>query len=257
MSKIDKKRIAKIAGNVVYPLIALGAVIAIWAIIAKVKDNALVFPMPSAVFSYFFKLGGEQGFWISVGMSLARTLICFAIAFVCALLLSAIGGLFLPFHKVMSPVVSVLRSAPTVAVILILYVFMDNSSMSVVVGFLVAFPIMYSAFYGAITGVDKELSEMARVYEISAFDKVRSIYLPSIAPCLFDTSKSTVSLTFKVIVAAEIIAGVTKSIGGKIQTANAGGEIAYLLAWTIVAIVFGFVLEGIVALFKKLWEVLR
>ena len=43
----------------------------------------------------------------------------------------------------------------------------------------------------------------------------------------------------------------------KIQTANSTFEIEYLLAWTLVAIVFGFVLEGVVAIFKKVWEVSR
>lgn len=59
------------------------------------------------------------------------------------------------------------------------------------------------------------------------------------------------SLTLKVVVAAEILACVSKSIGGKIQTANSTFEIEYLLAWTLVAIVFGFVLEGVVAIFKR------
>ena len=98
---------------------------------------------------------------------------------------------------------------------------------------------------------------MAKVYKVKPWNVVRSIYLPSIAPCLFDTSKSTLSLTLKVVVAAEILACVSKSIGGKIQTANSTFEIEYLLAWTLVAIVFGFVLEGVVAIFKKVWEVSR
>lgn len=98
---------------------------------------------------------------------------------------------------------------------------------------------------------------MAKVYKVKPLETVRSIYLPSVAPCLFDTSKSTLSLTLKVVVAAEILACVSKSIGGKIQTANATFEIEYLLAWTLVAIVFGFVLEGVVAIAKKVWEATR
>ena len=254
---VDKKTVKRIIENIAYPLAALGIVLAVWAICAKVKGNPLVLPMPSKVLARFFALGGEKGFWSSVGSSLLRTLICFAISFAAAMIFAVLGGLFKPLHKLIAPIVSLLRSAPTVAVILIFYAFMSSNAMSVAVGFLIAFPILYSSIYSAIVGVDKELLEMAKVYKVKPADVAFGIYLPSIAPCLFDTSKSTLSLTLKVVVAAEILACVSKSIGGKIQTANATFEIEYLLAWTLVAIVFGFALEGVVALLKKVWEVAR
>ena len=254
---IDKKTAKRIVVNIVYPLLALGLVLAVWAIIARIKNNEFVLPMPSVVIERFFRLGRERNFWQSIGWSLLRTFGCFALSFVLALLLASLAGLFNPLHRILSPIVSFLRAAPTVAVILILYAFMGNDSLAIAVGFLIAFPIMYSAFHSAIVGVDKDLLKMAKLYKIRAVDKVLFIYLPSIANCLFDTSKSTLSLTLKVVVAAEIITNVSLSIGGKIQFANSTFEISYLLAWTLVAIVFSFVLELIVAALKKVWEVLR
>ena len=254
---IDKNKAKSIVLNIAYPLLALGIVLAVWAIIAKIKNNEFVLPMPSAVIERFFRLGKEQNFWQSVGWSLLRTFGCFALSFVSALLLASLAGLFNPLHRVISPIVSFLRAAPTVAVILILYAFMRKDSLSIAVGFLIAFPIMYSAFHSAIVGVDKDLLKMAKLYKVRAVDKVFFIYLPSIANCLFDTSKSTLSLTLKVVVAAEIITNVSLSIGGRIQFANSTYEISYLLAWTLVAIVFSFVLEWAVAIAKKVWEVAR
>ena len=255
--KFDKKTVKRIVENICYPLIAFGLVLAIWAIVAKVKDNPLVLPMPDVVLQRFFKLGSEDGFWLAVLASILRTLISFVTSFVIALLFASLGGIFKPFHRVVAPIVTILRAAPTVAVILIMYAFVHNETMAILVGFLIAFPIMYSAFYTAIVGVDKDLVEMAKLYKVSSINCVRFVYLPSIANTLFDTSKSTLSLTFKVVVAAEILTSVAKSVGGKIQTAYASFEVAYLLAWTIAAIVFSFVLEGIVALSKKIWEVAR
>ena len=254
---VDKKVVKRLIENIVYPLVALGIMLAVWAIAAKVKDNPLVLPMPDVVLERFFALGGETGFWTSVGRTILRTLICFVLSFVFAMIFAICGGLCNPVHRVMSPIVSVLRSAPTVAVILVLYAFLSGNAMAIVVGFLIAFPIMYSAFYSAIVGVDEELIEMAKVYKVRPIDKIKRIYVPLVAPSVFDTSKSTLSLTLKVVVAAEILANVTNSIGGKIQVANASFEIEYLLAYTLVAIVFSFALEGVVALAKKIWEVAR
>ncbi|MDE6302451.1 MAG: hypothetical protein K2M36_02555 [Clostridia bacterium] len=255
---VDKKTAKRIALNIFYPLLAFAITLAVWAIAAKVKDNALVLPMPDVVLKSFFTLGGESGFWLSVLATLLRTFICFITSFVLALLLASLAGLFNPMHRVISPIVSILRAAPTVAVILIMYAFMDNDSMAIAVGFLIAFPILYSAFHSAIVGVDKDLLKMAKLYKVRPIDKIRFIYLPCIEDTLFDMSKSTLSLTLKVVIASEILATVARSIGGKIQAAYASyGEVSYLLAWTIVAIVFSFVLEGLVAIAKKIREVTR
>ncbi len=243
--------------NVLCPIIAMGVMLAVWAIWSAVADNPLSLPMPDVVLKRFFTLCVEDGFWVSIGWTLLRTIGCFALSFALALLFGAIGGMVKSFHKILSPIVTFLRAAPTVAVIYILYAFIQNEAMAIVVGFLIAFPIMYSSFYSAIVGVDKDLLEMAKVYKVSPLDKVKSVYLPSITPTLFDTSKSTLSLTLKVVIAAEILTSVAKSIGGKVQSAYASFEIEYLLAYTLVAIVFSFVLEGLVAILKKLWEVRR
>lgn len=254
---VDKQKAKKIALNIFYPLLSFAILMAVWAIAAKVKNDAFVLPMPSAVLARFFKLGAEQGFWLSVLATLLRTAICFITSFVLALFLAALSGLFKPMHRVLSPIVSFLRAAPTVAVIFILYSFMRKDSMVIAVGFLIAFPILYSAFYSAIVGVDGDLLKMARLYKVSPTDRIRFIYLPSIADCMFDTGRSTLSLTLKVVIASEMLTNVARSIGDRIQVAYATMEISYLLAWTLIAIVFSFVLEWAVVGLKKLWEVLR
>ena len=257
-AKLNKKEVKNFALNIFYPLLALALVLAIWAIWAAAEGKPYLVPSPAVVLGEFFSLGGEGGFWLAVLATLGRTLLCFVISFAFALALAALGGVFKPVHRVMSPFVSILRAAPTVAVILILYAFMDKQSMSVVVGALIAFPVLYSAFYSAIDGVDRDVLDMAKLYKVRAVDRVFMIYLPSIAGTLFDSSRATLSLTLKVVIAAEILTNLAGSIGHNIQFYYAAGdEMALLFAWTLVAIVFSFVLEGAVLLLKKLWEATR
>ena len=129
--------------------------------------------------------------------------------------------------------------------------------MAIAVGFLIAFPILYSSIYSAMVRLDKDLIAMAKTYKVGKFRTILNIYFLSISGQIFDVSKSTLSLTLKVIIAAEILTNVTGSLGGQIQVAYATFEIDYLLAWTTVAIVLSFVVEIAVALIKKLivrWE---
>ncbi len=253
----DKTKAKRIALNVFYPLLALALALAAWAVWAAVKDMPYLVPMPATVLKRFFSLGGSGEFWIDVLATIGRSVGCFALSFALALLLATLGGLCKPLHRVVSPIVSILRAAPTVAVIFILYAFMAKDSMSVVVGFLIAFPALYSSFYSAIEGVDRDLLDMAKLYKVRARDRVLSIYLPSIAPTLFDSSRSTLSLTLKVVIAAEILTSIPKSMGRNIQFAYASFDISALFAWTLIAIVFSFVLEAAVGGLKKLWEATR
>lgn len=251
------KKVIEICSNFFYPMLALAIVLAVWAICAKTYGNPLVLPAPDVTLREFFKLFSTNLFWISIGWSLLRTILCFAISFLLALLFATLGNLWIPLHKTLSPIITILRAAPTVAIILILYAFTANNNLAIVVGFLIAFPIMYSAFYSAISNVDKDLLEMANVYKVKGMDKIFSIYLPSITPTLFDNSKSTLSLTFKVVVAAEILTSIPKSIGERIKYESNIFDIEYLLAWTIASIVLAFILEGIVSLFKFIWRKTR
>lgn len=247
----------RVSSNVFYPLLAFGIVLAVWAIAAKVKDNPLVLPMPGVALERFFLLGGEEGFWSAVGWSLLRTFACFAVSLAAALLFAVLGALWKPVYKTVAPVIGFLRAAPTVAVILVLYAFLANRALAVVVGFLVAFPLLFAAFYGALTGVDGDLLEMLKIYKVSRWDTVRSIYVPAAADCLFKNGGATLSLTLKVVVAAEILTSVSDSIGMGIKVANSTFEIAYLLGWTLVAIAFSLALEGAFAIGRRIWEARR
>lgn len=243
--------------NVLYPLIALALFLGVWAIAASVKNLPIILPEPKAVFESFGELFVSKAAWIAVGGTLLRALESYALSFAFALLLASLGALFRPLHKILSPIVSILRSAPTMAIILLAVLWLDYDEVPVLIGFLICFPLLYSSVYSAFTNVDKELLEMADVYKVSAFDRMRTIYLPSILPSVLDGVKSTVSLNVKVVIAAEVIAQTKNSIGLEMQRDNLVFEVTGLLAWTALAIIISMLLELAVSGLKKLWEAMR
>ena len=254
---IDKKRIANkkwiksAVNNVLYPILALGIIIAVWAIVSASLQKPLLLPMPDAVFTRFFSLFFEEDFWYSVFSTLLRSFLAFIISFVLAYLTAFLAVKITPVSKLFDTFVAVLRAAPTVAVILITYAFFHTKTMTVIVGFLIAYPILYSAFLGALRGVDKDLVSMTKVYKISKISALFHTYFLSVSSFVFDISKSTLSLTLKVVISAEILTLVAKSVGGAIYNANSTFEASYLLAWTTMAILLSFLVELLVELVKK------
>ena len=252
MIKKYSKTFKHIALTILYPILALAIVLSVWAIASAIKNNPLVLPMPSVALDRFIVLYNEKRFWISIGMTLYRTTIAFLVSFIFAYILAVLADMFAPVKKTLSPIVSILRAAPTVAVIYIFYAFMSNKSMTIVVGFLIAFPIMYANFESALQGKDSNLLKMSNVYHVRKTSILLNVYFLSVADYIFDTARSTLSLTLKVVIAAEILTSVVPSVGGKIQVAYSSFEVEYLLAWTILAIVLSFVVELFVFALKKL-----
>lgn len=212
LSLKNNKKVVKSLLNVIYPLVTLGIVLAVWAIVAHCYNKPIVMPSPAVVLERFFLLFGEKSFWTDIAFSLLRVVECFALSFAFALVLGSLAGIFKPVAKVLAPIVSILRSAPTMAVILLALVWIGAKNAPLLIGFLVAFPVMYQGVQSSISGVDSDLVQMCDVYKVSFINRVRFLYIPQIAPTLFDCSQSTLSLTLKVVIAAEVLAYTKHSI---------------------------------------------
>ena len=112
------------------------------------------------------------------------------------------------------------------AVILLAVVWLDNSEVPLLVGFLICFPLLYNTCHTALESVDGELLEMADVYHMRPVDKLTGIYLPAVFPVVTEGAKSAVSLTVKVVIAAEVLAQTRVSIGLLMQQDSVMFEIA-------------------------------
>ena len=77
------------------------------------------------------------------------------------------------------------------------------------------------------------------------------MYIPQALPSVFTSIKSSIGLNLKIVISAEVIAQTADSMGLYMQLARINLDTAILLAWTVVAIVIGGIVESIVALVAK------
>lgn len=228
--------------NFLYPIAALGLLISLWAISAAAVGKEIIVPSLGATFSELGALLKTSSFYKAVGYTLLRSLASFGLAAVIALILSVLS-LIEPVRRLLSPLIKIIRAVPTMSVILLTVVWMKPSTSPIFIAFLINFPVMYSGFYSAISSVDKNLSEMSKVYGVSKKDAVFSLYLPSVAPSAFDCMQSSISLTVKIIISAEVIAQTKNSMGVMMQISRAYLDTAQLLAWTLAAVILSYLLE--------------
>lgn len=237
--------------NVIYPVIGLLTVLALWAILASIVGVDLIIPSIKDTFSSLGILLSNSTFYLAVLNTLWRTLLTFAIALICGVLFAIMGAVLPIFAKIFTPIMRFLRAVPTISVILLIIVWLDPVWAPILVTLLIVFPICYSNMYDVIVGINKDYLTLCKTYQISKGDAVKSLYIPYVLPTFFDTARATISLTIKVVISAEVMAQTKGSMGIMMQIAKASLETADLLAWTICAIVLSYFLEFVVALIKK------
>ena len=238
--------------NIVYPLIGVGVILLVWYIAARAVDIEMILPSPARSFEEFFALLAEADFWVAVGNTIGRTLFCFFLGFAVAAVTASLSAFVKPVKRLLSPIITVLRSVPTMSIILIAIIALRSDESPVLVTFLIVYPLLHASFERALENVDPYAVNMSKVYGVPVYKRIFMLYIPSVLPDVFAASKSNISLALKVMIASEVLAQTFDSMGVNMQIARIYLDTALLMGWTIMAIVLSFLLEGVVALIKRL-----
>lgn len=227
-----------------YTLLGAAIIAIVWQIAAAAYAKPLLLPAPKAAFRALGRELTSALFWRSFGFSLFRSLCSSACACVLAIVCAFLGKAFAPVRYVLSPVVGVLRAVPTMSVILLLVIWIGGNGTPLIVSGLVIFPVLYSGVWGALSGIDAELTETARLYAGRPVYTFFRVYLPMSAPAFLHTAGGAASLTLKLTVAAEVLAPPTHDgIGTLMQQARIYFQGGRLMALTVAVIAASLLIE--------------
>ena len=246
-----KKLILK---NLIQTGVAIAFLLIVWWVAYLSVGNDLLIPPLSDSLKEMGGLLLEWAFWRALGGTLLRALVAFVISFLLALIFAVISYLVPWFERIFAPIVSVLRSMPILAVLLILLSFLDAGKAPIAVAFLSLFPMLYVGVLAALSGVDQHLIEVSLVCGTPLWRRVTTIYLPLSAPYILKESGAALSFSLKLIVSAEVLSFTAKSLGGMVQDAKLYSEIPQLFALVGVTFVVGLVLETVVGIFASMAE---
>lgn len=226
-----------------FSFILLLALILLWHVLSLGRKT-LIFPSPFEVLQSLVQILSSKAFFASVFNTVKTVLISFAVAFIPALALG-IAGKFVPFlHFVMDKISGVIRSVPTVAIILMALLLLPVSVTPVVICFFVVFPVLYTNIAEGLVATDPLLLEMAQIYHISRKKIIRNIYIPSLKPFIAAGVRSSFGLSFKVMVTAEVFNFVSQNtIGAQMYLHKIQIDLAGIIAWTLVVIILSLLFD--------------
>lgn len=225
-----------------------------WLVAYYGVGNSLIVPSFSETVESFWRYLGSGEFWVAIGNSLLRTFLAFAISFLLAAAFTGFGLLGSWCKALIKPITVIIRTLPTMAVILIIFkITYGNRTLSpVIVTVLVLFPMIYSQLTAAVEGIDGGIKEMAEVYGVSKRERLFKIYLPLVSPAVFSQTGANISLGLKVMISSEVLVNTARGLGGMMQTSSGAGEVACLAALTLAAVILGLIIEFAFSQLKRI-----
>ncbi len=219
--------------------------LAVWAGGCYFANRTLLLqlPYPWDVAKTLCRMLGEATFWSVVGMSLLRIVTGFLLALVVGIVLAMLTTRFSVLHALFAPVLSVVRAAPVASFIFVAFLWIQAEKMPAFIAFLMVVPLVWENVRQGIVHTDVKLLEMAQVFRLSRWERLRHIRLPAVRPYLQAAVSTGFGFAWKAGVAAEILCWPADSIGYHIAVSKNLLETAEVFAWTAVVVALSVVLE--------------
>jgi sulfonate transport system permease protein len=173
---------------------------------------ARLLPAPSDIAATLLELF-ERGLLLHIGASVLRVVSGFLIGASLAILIGAAVGLHRRTESIVDPSFQALRAIPGLAWVPLLLLWLGIDELPKVT--MIAIGAFFPVYLGVIAGirdVDRKLIEVGEMYGLSPWAMVRRIFLPASLPSIFTGLRSSLSLAWMFLVAAELIAA-TKGLG--------------------------------------------
>ena len=226
-----------------WTLLSFSFLFLLWYIVALIVGNAYLLPSLGETIKASGRLLMDQDFWSAYVSTLMRSFAGFFISFIVAGFFALLTCYVAELEKFFAPILSLLRSLPTMAILLIIILWTSASVAPIVVSVLVLLPMLYSAMLGSKTAVNTELIEMSKVYGVPQKIMIKQLVLPSVYSSLSREALASLTLALKLTVSAEIMANTFQSLGGAMQTANLYAQTSSVFALAMIVFLTGFVLE--------------
>lgn len=220
-----------------------------WQYLAKWIDNDHLFPTLQALANELIHLSSTDHFFNSVLSTTLRGCVGIVISLVAALSIS-IAFVKIPFIKeLLSPLIVMMRTIPTISFILLAIIFLNVETIPIVIALLVMFPILCQNLTGGLEKLNSDLTVMAQQFHIGLVNKFTQIIYPQIKPYLFSGLASSMGYGWRAIIMGEVLAMTDFGIGKQLKDAQYHLDVSSLVAWTIVAIGISYIFD---VLIKKL-----
>ena len=217
----------------------------LWETAARAIGQEILLVSPVTVIRKLIEMAGQRDFWLSVLFTVCRIAGGFLSAFFAGVVLAWIGSFYRFIKELAAPFMAAIKAAPVASFIILLLIWVPSRNLSLMISFLISLPVIYTNVLYGIENTDKDLLEMAEVFEVPLRKRIWYIYLSETLPYLRAACSVSLGLCWKAGVAAEVIGIPAGSIGEKLYEAKIYLQTPDLFAWTLTIILLSICFEKV------------
>jgi NitT/TauT family transport system permease protein len=221
-------------------LASLVLLLAAWYAGAQIAGPRLL-PDPMTVLQAIGHEASSGALFFNLGVTLARVLVAFTIAMALGAAIGLAMGRSRLVDRLGDPWLIALLNLPALVIIVLAYVWAGLTETAAIVAVaLNKLPIATVTVREGARSLDAQLDDMAQVFRMPPWVRMRHVVLPQLAPYLAAAARSGLSLVWKIVLIVELLGrpnGVGFEIGVAFQLFDVTKILAYALAFVAVMLV--------------------
>ncbi len=223
--------------NLALRLGSVAFLLAVWLAGSQLVGPQLL-PSPQTVGLAIVHEARSGALAFNLGVTLLRVAAAFTIAMVFGTVIGLAMGRIAVIDRLADPWLVILLNLPALVIIVLAYVWAGLTETAALVAVaLNKLPITIVTVREGARALDPSLDEMASVFRMSGWTRLRHVTMPQLAPYLAAAIRSGLSLVWKIVLIVELLGrpnGVGFEIGMAFQLFDVTRILAYALSFVIV-----------------------
>lgn len=229
--------------NILFTFLGILTIIIAWLLASIMIKEDVILPSIGITLSKLGKIVTNGYSYKILGVTFLRLLISLSASLIIALVLASLSTIFKRFSYYIRPIISLFRTIPVIAIIIILLFFVGNQTASIYISSLVTLPLMYEGILSGMENIDKDLLDEIKIQSNISPYIIRKVFIPIIRPHLIVAIISSLGLGIKVLIMSEFVATPRISIAKEMFNYQSALQLEGIFAWTILIVALILVLE--------------
>lgn len=214
-------------------VLSVCSIVGLWFLVSLIVNNSIILPNPIDVFKRMLVMLQEIDFYQAIFATILRVILSMIISLIIGVILGLMAGLNKTIHELITPIISFLQTIPQIAYILILLVWFENTVSLVLIVALMIIPVFYNNVYNGMISISQDYQDIISLYHQPLIHNILKVYIPLIKGYLVSAIDTTLPLSIKIGVMAEIFVSTSYGIGYQLYYARIQIDMISIFAWTL------------------------
>ena len=232
--------------NILFTFLGILTILVVWMVASLIIKQDVILPSIGITLKKLINILGSAYTYKILGITCLRLAICLLSSLFIAIVLASLSTRFIRFSYYIRPLITLLRTIPVVAIIIVLLVFIGNQKASIFITSLVMLPIMYEGILSGMKNINSDILDEIKIQSNINLYIIRNVFIPLIRPHIIVAIITSLGLGIKVLVMSEFIATPKYSIAKEMFNYQSALQLEGIFAWTIIIVTVIMLLELVI-----------